>query len=97
MEVEGHGQFAAIQRGILLAVRKGRGGHFAHGHQATGFKHIPAKLLQELMDARAVGVKTAPIAAVDVIGKILRFGNQINHIKPQTVHTAIGPERAHFF
>ena len=33
----------------------------------------------------------------DIVGEILGFGDQVNHIEPQTIHAAIGPELADFF
>ncbi|MNZ98728.1 hypothetical protein D3C78_1180270 [compost metagenome] len=48
------------------------------------------------MYARPVGVEATPVAEV-IVGEILLFGDQVNHVETQTVHPAIGPERADFF
>ncbi len=72
VEVKGHRQLAAVQRGVLLAVFQRGGRHLADGHQVTRGEDIAAHLLQELMYPRAVGIEAAAIP-VQIAGKGLVF------------------------
>ena len=96
VEVKGHRQFAAVERCILLAMRKRGGGHFADRHQTARGEHIAAHLLQKFVRSRAVGIEAAAVA-IRIGRKGLVFGDQIDHVEAQAVDAAIGPELAHFF
>ncbi len=96
VEVKGHRQLAAVQRGVLLAVFQRGGRHLADGHQMTRREDIAAHLLQELMHPRAVGVEAATIP-VRIAGKGLIFRDQVDHVEAQAVDAAVGPEFADLF
>ena len=96
VEVKGHRQLAAVQRGVLLAVLQRGGGHLADGHQVTGSKDIATHLLQEFMHPRAVSVEAAAIT-LRIAGEGLVFRDQVDDVEAQTVDAAVGPEFADLF
>ena len=67
---------------------------FCQGHAVIVAEHIPVKLFQIFVQMRAV-IEIAKAFGGGhnvIVGKPFFFGNESNHIFPETVHTQIQPE-----
>ena len=90
MEVKAHGQLAVLRPAVADTVIQGGGGHFSHGHHVL-YARIPHQLPEILMYPWPVGIKAAPIPFV-IIHKYFRFGYQVHHVEPESLHALCLPE-----
>ena len=93
MKVEGHRQFFRLRSRVANAVFQTGGRHLADVDQVMAFEHFAVHLLQVVVDVRAVGVE-APTVTV-VLGEVRRFGNQVDHVQPETADAFVTPETHH--
>ena len=98
MEVEAHRQFMVARSSVSDAVFQRGGGHFAHRHHAVdaACRH---QFFQVFVDIAAIGVEATAIARKVVLIHF-RFGNQIDHIKAESLDSLRLPETedvGHFF
>ena len=91
MEAEDHGQFFRLRIRVSDTVLQCGGRHLSHCNHILIFsKGLPVHLPEEFMNPRAVCVEllSVPLQVI-LIGPL---GDQIDHVKPESLHAFFDPE-----